>query len=265
MRSVWILTCVLLAAAPTVAWAGNLNLAWNNSPISEGCWPESPLNMKTFACNTNSGSATLVGSFGLPQDCPDFIGISVLLNGQSDTYWLPDWWQLYNTGSCRAASLSTSADFTIAPQTICVDPWQVLAQGGIGAFQTALYPPPPPTAPPAHNRFALKIAYMLVDPIALTAGVQYYGFKVRFDYRKTVGTGACEGCATGMWLCLENTRVVGLSGEHDQMLTGELDNQAVTWNKQWYRPDDCIRLPGRSCYPTAAQTTTWGRVKMLYR
>lgn len=240
-----LLCCVFLLAA-SVAFAGGINVAWG-----PGCWVDNPVNLKTFACDVNLGNASFTGSFAASRDIPDFVGIEVVVDLQSDATALPDWWQLFNAGACRQTSLSTSADFTAAPGG-CIDPWNGLAGGGIAAYQDALFPPPPPFPMPPPNRARLKVAYAVADISPVLAGVEYYGFRATVNYQKTIGTGACAGCQGGVWICLNEIKAAGILGA--ERLYNPIVNSHLTWNRPW-----------EPVAPTPAGNVTWGQVKGLYR
>jgi hypothetical protein len=243
---------LLLLCAPTTALAARygMNLNWG-----DGCWNDgSPVAARSFACNSNSGSATMVASFALSRNGPEFAGVGVIIDGKVDAPSLPDWWQLYNGGACRMTSLTSSADFRTAPSIGCADPWGGRAVGGISAWQTRMYPPPPPVMAPAANRMRLKIAYTLAEVSPLTAGVEYYCVKATVDYQKTVGTPSCAGCATPATFELNTIYVWDVLGATRELIYTPLDNTCLTWQTS--------TVP---CGFTPSNSPAWGRVKSLYR
>src|SRR5438552_7538271 len=88
---------------------GTINLSWDNCSVSAS-------NLKTFACNTNTGAPfPLIASFVPPGGVTELIGFEGFLTIQSGTTSLPDWWK-HGAGQCRGtAGLSVSADFTAGP------------------------------------------------------------------------------------------------------------------------------------------------------
>jgi hypothetical protein len=253
MKRLLLLSGALLVLAAPVAWAApGLDLNWSTGGA---CWSDAggDVNLKTFACNSNTGNAAMVASFAISADMPNFVGVEVIIDGQVDAANVPDWWQLYNTGACRQTGISSSADFTGSPAVGCTDPFGNLAAGGIGAWQTETYPPPLPLNVPAANRVRLKVAYTLVDPNPLTAGVEYYAVKATVTYAKTVGTGACVGCDVPMTIVLNGIKAAPLPGTFE-WVTNELHNRCIKWQNSTV---DCALVPARS--------RTWGQVKSLYR
>ncbi len=251
MKKLVLFTGIALALSATAALANGVNVTWGGN-----CWSDGGgTAVKTFACNTNTGNATMCGSFLCDVAHPNFVGIEVVVDGQTSLSTVPDWWQLFNTGSCRPTSLSTSADFTTAAAIGCTDPWLGLAQGGVAAWQTALFPPPFPLNAPAPNVVRLKVAYAVANPSPLSAGVEYYGFKATVNYLKSAGTGACAGCSAGMAFALNQIKAAENTGPVE-FCTVALPggNQCLTWNGA---TTPCSAVP--------AKNTTWGQVKSLYR
>jgi hypothetical protein len=237
-------TLALLVPEMSAAQPG-VNITWG-----EGCYPENPSGLKTFACNTNVGAADAVASFRLAGDQPLFIGIAVTCDLFADSGTLPDWWQFYNQGSCRRAALTASADFISAPQLQCVDPWQGQALGGIGAYQTIATVPPLPSGYP--NAARLKVFLTVPYPIPLTAGVEYYGVRLRIAYARTVGDSSCAGCDVPMAIGLNSIQAAESNG-YSEFLSDAITQRCMFWQRT-YRP----------CWvPT--RNVTWGQVKSLYR
>lgn len=245
-----LLSGILLALTASVALAGTLNLTYG-----AGCWADgTPLTSRTFACNSNSGNFSMTGSFIPTVAKNDWAGMSAILDGHTlEGVNLPDWWQFSNTGACRQASMSTSADFTTAPGG-CLDIWLGAAVGGIAAYQTTLFPPPAPLNVPPPNRFRLKIGYVLASNQVIPAdGSEYYGFRVTINNTKTMGTPSCAGCATPLTMVLEE---IGSTGEASgvEKITVPASNGCLTW-----------QVGGPDCGATPARNSTWGQVKSLYR
>ncbi len=255
MKKALLLCGALLALGAPAALASGVNLTWTDA--SGGCWSDGvQVANRSFACNTNAGSVTMCGSFLCDLDHPGFQGIQVVLDGgTSDASAVPDWWQLFTSGACRQTDISSSAEFSTAPGVGCTDPWKGLAVGGITAWETALFPPAPPANTPSPDRMRMRLAYALPQPSPIAAYAEYYGFKVSIDFQKTLGAGACAGCAAGVtfWLIqIRETETTGASESMTVALPG--GNQCLTYNGST-RP--CTWVPTRS--------TTWGQVQAMYR
>src|SRR5262245_19782668 len=123
-----VLLLALLALAPRAHAAAGLLLRWN------ACFGDGGVANRAFACNTNSGSQTLVGGFQLSSDMPVVTGNEITLNLAAAGPTLPAWWQMRNPGLCRETG-ALSINFVNSPTaTQCVDWAQDAAVGGIGAY-----------------------------------------------------------------------------------------------------------------------------------
>lgn len=242
---------MLIGASAAFAVAPGVNIGW---AANGSCWPEGGTALQTFACTSNTGVNVFTGSFAIGSDMPDFQGMAAILDGQSESASLPDWWQLSNTGSCRAAALSVSADFTASPQTSCTDIFGGSGVGGIAAYQTELFPPPSPLNVPAPNRLRLKVGFVLATSVALTNGVEYYGFRATINNSKSVGTGACAGCATAVTMVLNEVQATPTLQVNTVHLYNAINNQCIQWQSAAV---NCALVPTRN--------RTWGEVKSLYR
>jgi len=245
MRKTLLFTGVLLALLAPMALAGGVNINWG-----AGCWSDgTQLDDLFFACNTNTGSATMTCSFAVGWDQPEFVGIELELEGIMDQAVVPAWWQM-GSGDCRNSAISTSANFLSAPQVGCGDMWQNLAVGGL-----AIYDWGPSLG--HDNRTFVRIAYAVPSetPIPLTADVEYYAAQVFISYQKTVGSGACAGCAAPMIWCLRSVKSAELF--QYELLSDPLPdgNRHLWWQNS--------TIP--CCYCVPARSTTWGQLKSLYR
>jgi len=235
-----ILAFLLLAAPPAMAFpTGGVNLTWGT-----GCWEDNPSTLKTFACDTNVGSASLTASFAFEWAAWTYY-MDAKLDLQSDSPQLPDWWQFTCPAGCRAGSMSVSADFTGAPGG-CADPWLGRAQV-TWYWVTAAIPGPyqPVTAP---SRARLKVS-MEFPQVTFIPNQEYYAFRVTLNYARSTGSGACAGCATPVTIVFNDLWI--LTGH----LTAPLSNACLRWQADGTTP----------CSATPARNSTWGQVKSLYR
>lgn len=248
MKKVLVLCAAMLLVGASLASAAGVNLAWGN-----GCWAENPVSAKTFACDVNTGNAQMTGSFALAADQPTFVGSVIVLDIQFDgVTTVPAWWDFFNATSCRQTSLSVSSDFSTAPQTSCTDMWFGGGGGGVAAYQTEVFPPP--QGPLPDGRARLKWAWAIPDPTSpLTAGTEYYVFRVTINNVKTTGAGLCDGCATPATIVLNEVLAAPQTGL-PEIVTAEGTNRCIKWQASTV---DCAAVPNRS--------RTWGQVKSLYR
>ena len=261
MRSPYRFTQAALVAATLLFPGGTsaapgINLAWNHC-LGEGTGVQNA----AFACDTNAGSHTLVGSFQLGSDMAIVIGDEVVIQLASASPVLPSWWQYYAAGSCRLASLSASF-LPDPPGGVCVDWAQGQAVGGVyyctSSLACADYPPSP-------NGARMKVVSAVTQQAAqqLQGGVEYFSFNVTIDHAKTIGDGACEGCSIPVCLVLNSIEVVDRTNHSRKLTTPTAPgSNFVTW-----QGGGVPIVGGASGCPaaTAAHRSTWGDVKTLYR
>jgi hypothetical protein len=249
MKCLLLAVCLLALAAPASASSG-VDFAWG-----ESCWPDNPVDWRTFACDTNAGVEYATGSFKPDLDFPDFAGLEAIVDINSGSSAMPDWWQVWNEGSCRSISLSASADFSGTTSTHCVNLWPGAVVGGIAAYQTQLFPPPPPYNVPLPNRGRIRLGFAMPSyRPRLSRTVEYLAFRLAIDHQRTVGDSACAGCAVPLCLLLNQIAAFTDSGIQD-VVTSTSNNRSLQWNDPpWYL-----------CHPVPVQNTTWGRMTGLYR
>jgi hypothetical protein len=237
MRRILIVSLALLSLA-CPAWAGGVNFAWGSL-----CYAENPVDHLTFACNSNLGTTRMTASFSVDTEMTDFVGVEITVEGLSMQAVLPDWWKLGPT-DCRANAMTFDADESGVATETCVD-WT-----GGAAFNVFGYSY---DTNRAHISAGAAIAASM--PYDLRPGVEYYAGTFTLRNRKTVGDGACGGCAYGFVWGLALVTVAGLDGRRDD-LHWNWDEGCLWWNNTVM----CCPL----C-PLPAKETTWGQVKTLYR
>ena len=244
MKKTFLMAAALLAvtAGLAVAGPGGLNLGWSDC---EGL----PASMdRAFACNTNSGTNTLVGSFVAPSCVNAMSANEIVMDVQSLGVSLPLWWQM-RSGLCRPTSLGSSFDFTAGPFT-CFDYWM---GGAIGALSMD---------PPVGNRTRIKGVFALpAGDSRITSvgeGTEVYSFKANINNAKTAGLGACSGCGVGVCIVLNSIKLNQPVSEPcgGKFISAPAARSFATWQGGI----------GGDCYlATPAKNATWGSVKALYR
>lgn len=231
---------VLVSAATTVA-ASPVRVAW------DGCG-SAGVSHKSFACNTNSGHATLVTSYLAPAGITNFVGIETLLELEVQEPVLPDWWMFHNAGSCRQTSLSATELANAAPLGSCIDYWSgKISAGGIAAYRT--FYTINPVSQVNHARILTVFAVRQEDAGALVPDAEYFGHLLSVNYAKSTGTGACAGCASPARIWVVQTNVVQMLGYGDHMLQNPAGENSAWWQVS----------------PVATRNVTWGRIKSQYR
>jgi len=227
------------------AAAAGANFAWS------GCLAEGGSVNTTFACNSNSGTRVAVGSFVVASDHAGVVGIEATVDIIAKSEALPNWWRAFGIGSCRSG-LSANFSFGLDPASACTDPWSGQATGGIGALRTVWSSPQVDGHNPATGQLLLVGALPSSSPTELLANTEYYGFKLVLTLGKTVGSTACDGCATPVCLALSSTKLV-MSDNSFELLSRASTSNVITWQG------------AESCPASiAAANRRWGEIRALY-
>jgi hypothetical protein len=252
MKKVILLCGTLLALTATAASAAQgVNLRW------QACFGDGGLFNRSFACNVNTGSHQLVGSFELGADLGSVSGNEIIIDLASDGPVLPAWWEIRAPGVCRNASLSFNT--TISALAVnCFDWGNGLSVGGIGAYSIGLAGP----------NTARIVAAAAVPPSSLQelfGATEYFSFNAVVNNAKTVGTGACVGCEVPVCIVFNSLNLTTPIAANNRKLTGPTngtDSDFCLWqgggNPGGPRGTGC---PGA----TPTKSSTWGTVKSLYR
>jgi hypothetical protein len=233
------LTCGLAMAGP-----GGLSLGWLD------CDGAGAAHNRTFACNTNSGGGhILTGSFLASSNMVAVTGHASVVDMQAASPGFPDWWGT-RVGGCRGTgAMVVSTDFSAGPFT-CLDYWQGVLGGG-GQMD-----------PPVGNRTRIKLQHAL--PLgdgritSIPEGTEVYCWKLTFNNTKSVGLGACAGCATPVCIVYNSALVTQTPGNPagNKFISFPVANTA-TW-QGGISGEECLNA-------TPAKKSTWGQVKSLYR
>ena len=243
--------CVLLAAAlsPSACAAQGVNVSWSRC-FGEGLGARN----RDFACDTNAAAEELVCSFVLPANLAQVTGNEIVIDLLSQADPLPAWWDLLNLGSCRPASLTLNTIESPA-DVVCVDWASGTSVGGIASYGSPACCVPPALLPSMRR---IKAAIAVPVPIFgdLLASQEYFSGNIRIDHAKTVGTGACAGCAVPACLILQSLKVTTSLNANDVTLTAPASSgsNVVTWQGS-----------GADCNLVPVRNRTWGQVKALYR
>ena len=243
-----LLALVLLPSHASASNPGGVAIRWDH------CYGDAGVQNKNFACDTNSGGETLVGSFVLATDIVNMSGIEIVIDMASGSSQWPQWWQFKNTASCRQMSLSM---VLTGPGTNCPDWAAGNAVGGIGAYNIGA----------RGSNTARIIMAIAVDPQHLqnlSGSSEYFAYKLVIDNARTVGTGACTGCGIPTCILVKSMNIT-TPALTNRLLTGPangIDSDWATW-----QGGGGVVVGGTSGCPAATPTTTrtWGAVKALYR
>jgi hypothetical protein len=233
----------------TSAFGAGMNLYWND------CSAGSVSTNKNFACNTNSGSQTLVASFDPPAGITRLVGSQATIAIGTASTPLASWWQLGPVG-CRAGSMSLSFDFP-APQ--CADYWAGAANGSF-AFTLE-------TGNPERARIDVSMGVSETAAGPVEPGTEYYLFKLILDRAGTVGAGSCGGCVDPACIVLVDVQLLQPAGTPggNPMISNPLTSNFVTWQGGAIGGAGCLCMADQSQCRDAVQDRTWGAIKSLYR
>jgi len=244
-----VLVVALAAPADPARAAEGLFLTWSDCALGAGTASLS------IPCNTDVGENDLFVAFSLGAPVDSVSAIEVVVDLQSGSDPLPDWWHFEAAGvgtpaGCRAERLGASRDF--AAYHGCTDPWS----GTVGGALVQDYQPGMPKSSTKQARIRAT-ASMSGPPLSLDATHQYYGLRLILPNALSL-PGECAGCGTGVCLVLNSIwlkRPGTLAG--DQLLTqpGPGNSNWAMW--QGSDPLDCSAVPARRA--------TWGQIKTLYR
>lgn len=246
MKKIAILTGVLVALCAGSAFAAG-SLGFSYTDCGSG------IHASTFNCLSNNGTETIVGTYTSPVNLDSLNGNEIVIDMQTAGAVVPPWWQVKNTGTCRATSMSMNFSGFAGG---CNDYWSGQALGGFGVL---------PQFEGHLNRQRI-LGVVAIDGLTagpLSSGVETYSFALAINHAKTVGTGSCAGCTEGAAIVLNQitlTQNVGVSSKFGNLnagtvpITGDGSIVGVTTNGG-------TALLGA----TAARNTTWGAVKSLYR
>lgn len=251
MRKALSVSGLLLLLVAPLAHAGNVSMRWNQC-FGEGTGVAN----RNFACDTNTGSEKLVGSFLYSANLTNIVQIEAIVDLAAAAGTLPAWWGLQSVGGCRSASLSANIDFD-AGNLACLDwsggvapPAAMNYQAGVRGANTA--------------RVLVNASIPAQDAPELFAWNEYFVFNLGLDHLATVGDGSCAGCSTPVCIILTSIKLtradatsIILSGP-----TNGTDANYVTW-----QGGGAPTVGAVTGCPAATPTraTSWGAVKSLYR
>lgn len=255
---------VFMITASAAHAAGGIAMRWDR------CYGAGGENNKNFACNTNAGSQELVLSYVPAAAFPDWSGVEIVVDAMSGTNSTPAWWQMRNAGTCRQTALTASV-IADPSATHCIDNYQASGAGGIGAYSIAFQ------GHPSRTRLTLAFGVPPQNAVTLNAGVEYFACNIVISHTKTVGTGACTGCAEPFCLILNSIKLTSHTTPSHILVEPIAPYSAVVgWQggspTLGYQPASGppTYFPGMWSISSCASATptghpTWGAIKSPYR
>jgi hypothetical protein len=253
-----------MALVPTVQAApnpGGLDLRWANC-IADGGTPN-----RSFACNTNTGVEVLVCSYQTDATILNASGAELTVDIHADASALPLWWQFKNTGTCRGTALAMN--LVANPNWVnCVDQWNGQGSGGIGLYGIGFIGPD-------MARIRAAAAVPISSLFDVFPGSEYFVANFTINHTRTVGAGACTGCAIPACILFAKLVVTTNGGAGDRTFTLPRDGANSHWVgwQSGVASNPVIVCDADGCNyhldcilpPVANRTTGWGALKRLYR
>ena len=235
---------LLFLVAAATAHAQGIHLRWGQ------CVADGGVRNISFACNTNTGSRTIMSSFVLAAPLAGARSVSGVIDVIAADLVLPEWW---NYRFCRSGSISVNS-FAAGPIACTNFMGACFSDGDFTAIQPGV---------PSANAERLEFTQLNCAPSTaddLLAGVEYLGPVLTINFNRTVGSPSCTGCGTGVCLILTQLQV-GVSGGGLTLTNPAIlpDGNVITWQGVGLSP-------GGVCQgATPTRRTLWGEVKALYR
>ena len=252
-RSLRLFAILGFATLASHAHAAGLALRWDR------CYADGGLINKAFACDTDTGTETLVGSVFRTKDAPQRSGVEVLLTLATAGASLPAWWAFKNLATCRRNELS--ANSVIPPASVgCIDWGSGTAVAGLAAYTIG-------TSGPTTARILAATGVSQSNLANLTKGNEYFLITLLVTHVKTLGTGACLGCTMPACIVFTSAKldISVPSAAEDQYFDYPIngtDSNYVTWQGG----AGVGSSAGTGCpAATPTRSSTWSAVKTLYR
>ena len=241
MRTAILYGMVMLSVTATPSSAAGLHLRWTT------CDGEGGVQHREFACATNTGTHVIAGSFVLDEGVQEVVGDELVVDIETASSTLPEWWRFRSAGACRSASLSVSP----LDAASCPDVFESLGSLCITSYTVGLGG--------ANSARIVSVGTTLQSSIFNLYSAQEYGLaRWTIDNLGTTGAGACGGCTTPACIVFNSARLIAHDALDNMLLTGpaESGSNYVVWQGG----------AGPNCpASTPARNVTWGAVKSLYR
>lgn len=107
-----------------------------------------------------------------------------------------------------------------------------------------------------HRQLVIALAVSVAALQDLTANIEYFSCNIVIDHQKTIGAGACGGCAGSVCLVLQKIKVNTGVLPNDLTLSGGTTpgSDMAHWQGS-----------GADCNLVPVKNRTWGEVKAMYR
>jgi hypothetical protein len=213
------------------------NLSW------EHCGTDAGTAERSFGCDDNTASFSLVGSFRPGVALAGFVGISAILEVRTAATTLPDWFS-FGLGACRDGAIAMR---DVRPLSHCTNPYFGAYQGGGFAVEST----------PGAAGLRFRIDWARDVPGQLDASTLYSAFLLAMGSDRSFdeGQGSCAGCQVSA--LFELKRVEAYSATTNQVLIVDIPD-VRSW-AGWQGGSALVTGV------TPARRSSWGQVKALYR
>jgi hypothetical protein len=241
LRRCPLLLVLLLVLAPAFAHAAGSGLRWNSCQGASN---------RNFACDRNTSSELLVGSFSSPTSM-SMIAAEVYIRITVAEGEIPSWWRMWAVSDCRRGGSNLSVD--MSTETECEDPW--------GGQATGLFAPHSIDSQGVDLR--LVMAVPSTSPVSIGAGRPYGLFKIGLQHTRSTGAGSCAGCSTPACIVIERMVLVP---EHEYAqdareveLTDGMSGLGGSGNIAKWQGGTA------NCAGATAKSSSWSELKRLYK
>jgi hypothetical protein len=249
--------CVVAAlAVPAMSFAaaGGVDISWNDCVNGTN---GTAAQDKNFACTaTNNQTFILFLQVKPPVDVGDFIAFTGVLDLKPVTPGpLAPFWH-YETGGCNRLNGVTIFD---VPTASCLEGGYASFSGedGSEASENISAYFPDYQGEPGRGKFILLDTRPSESPLPLIAKANYYAVHLQFTNRnRAIGAGAdCVGCEQQGAFVFQNALLESNSSPLVDVSGADKGSDCATVNA----------APLAHCGVVPVQSTTWGRVKSLFR
>ena len=246
----WLSSILLAVTTPSAQAGSGLNLSWDT------CYGEGAGHNRSFACDTNVGEDSCVGSLVSPTTSSDITGVTLVVDFAVCSQEMPGWWQFYTGRTCRpfAMSLDWEPDWQ---WTTCQDAFAG-SVGQISSYDSRYHD----YFGHAWIRMTIQVASPAGEPLSLVTGSEYFAFRMTIDHSRSLGSNSCAGCTTPASIRFSSATL----GHVDRV------DKPISYPESYYSaagsdhtPSNFISWQGGFCLTTRARNSTWGAVKALYR
>ncbi len=196
-------------------------------------------------CSSNAGNALdLVVSCVVPMPFDNFVAAMSVIDVQTASATLPDWWRM-DAGGCRAGAFTVEGDAAVSPS--CPTIWDSFS-GMISAGYEQIG-----VLGSNNGRFVVATAIPAPGTLPGDGTTEYGVARIRIQRVHSTGAGACAGCDVHAMLTLREV---------------QFQNDTGIGNMRFFNPAidvTSLSVTYEGQYPVPTRNRTWGAIKSLYR